>query len=437
MGLIRRVWNAFTERDPPNDRTKTIPAYSGSMGYVSSDDPDRFIPMRYIKERTIFEAIKNRIALDAASLKYVHCKVDEDDQYLETVKDSLNDLFNYQANIDQSSKQILHNFFYTMLDTGCVALVITDASDNPSFTESYNIIKMRVGTVTEWFPQSVRVNVFNEKRGTRENIIVPKSTTVIVQNPFREIMNTPNSIATRLNDKLSLLDYIDRNTGSGKLNLLFQLPYEARTDKKKQRIKNRKKEIEQDLVDNKYGIAYIDSTEKVIQLNRAIDNGLFDQVEYYTKLLFTHLGMTEAILNGTASEQEMTNYYSNIINIIADAFVSEVKRKWISKTAISRGHSFKAFRDMFKLATLSTIATVGQSMVNAEIITSNEVRSMGFGLRPSSEQQADQLANPNINPIRDRVDSDDGSEDYENELAQLDDLDAQLDALEKELGNGG
>lgn len=437
MGLIRRVWNAFTERDPPNDRTKTIPAYSGSMGYASSDDPDRFIPIRYIKERTIFEAIKNRIALDAASLKYVHCKVDEDDQYLETVKDSLNDLFNYQANIDQSSKQILHNFFYTMLDTGCAALVITDASDNPSFTESYNIIKMRVGTVTEWFPQSVRVNVFNEKRGTRENIIVPKSTTVIVQNPFREIMNTPNSIATRLNDKLSLLDYIDRNTGSGKLNLLFQLPYEARTDKKKQRIKNRKKEIEQDLVDNKYGIAYIDSTEKVIQLNRAIDNGLFDQVEYYTKLLFTHLGMTEAILNGTASEQEMTNYYSNIINIIADAFVSEVKRKWISKTSMSRGHSFKAFRDMFKLATLSTIATVGQSMVNAEIITSNEVRSMGFGLRPSSEQQADQLANPNINPIRDRVDSDDGSENYENELAQLDDLDAQLDALEKELDNGG
>lgn len=437
MGLIRRVWNAFTERDPPNDRTKTIPAYSGSMGYVSNDDPDRFIPMRYIKERTIFEAIKNRIALDTASLKYVHCKVDEDDQYLETVKDSLNDLFNYQANIDQSSKQILHNFFYTMLDTGCAALVITDASDNPSFTESYNIIKMRVGTVTEWFPQSVRVNVFNEKRGTRENIIVPKSTTVIVQNPFREIMNTPNSIATRLNDKLSLLDYIDRNTGSGKLNLLFQLPYEARTDKKKQRIKNRKKEIEQDLVDNKYGIAYIDSTEKVIQLNRAIDNGLFDQVEYYTKLLFTHLGMTEAILNGTASEQEMTNYYSNIINIIADAFVSEVKRKWISKTSMSRGHSFKAFRDMFKLATLSTIATVGQSMVNAEIVTSNEVRSMGFGLRPSSEQQADQLANPNINPIRDRVDSDDGSENYENELAQLDDLDAQLDALEKELGNGG
>lgn len=279
--------------------------------------------------------------------------------------------------------------------------------------------------------------MFNEKRGTRENIIVPKSTTVIVQNPFREIMNTQNSIATRLNDKLSLLDYIDRNTGSGKLNLLFQLPYEARTDKKKQRIKNRKKEIEQDLVDNKYGIAYIDSTEKVIQLNRAIDNGLFDQVEYYTKLLFTHLGMTEAILNGTASEQEMTNYYSNIINIIADAFVSEVKRKWISKTSMSRGHSFKAFRDMFKLATLSTIATVGQSMVNAEIITSNEVRSMGFGLRPSSEQQADQLANPNINPIRDRVDSDDGSENYENELAQLDDLDAQLDALEKELGNGG
>lgn len=437
MGVIKRVWNAFTQRDPPNDSSRITDFYSTDIGQISYSRPDRVVLKRG-QERTILSSIMNRIAIDASALKVVHCRVDEEDRYLETIDSKLNRCFKTQANLDESARAFRLNLILSLLDEGDIAIVPTYTDADPRVTDSYDIYEMRVGKVVQWWPEYVKIDLYNDKKGIHEYVTLPKRMVALIENPLSHIMNDPNSTAKRLNEKLSLLDYIDKDHSSGKLNLLFQLPYEARTDKKKAHVENRRQAIKKQLTDDPYGIAYIDSTERVIQLNRSVENGLFEQVEYYTKMLMSQLGMTEEILNGKASEQELTNYYNMTIEPIISVILEEMKRKFLSSNAITRGESIRAFRDIFKMATLTSIANAADSLIRNEVLTSNDVRADGLGYRPSDDPKADQLANPNINP-QDReqaglIDTE-KDESGELQLQQLDEYDRQLDELEAQLNH--
>lgn len=431
MSIFRRVWNAFTERDPP--KIEAAPAFSDYSVHVSSFKPDRVILSRG-QEKTIMASIINRIAIDASALRFVHCRVDEEDRYLGPIDSKFNRCLRVEANIDESARAFRHNAVLSLLDTGDIAIVPTDTTADPNTTEGYDILSMRIGRVVQWWPDRVRVDLYNERKGVHDQIVLSKKYVAIVENPLRSIMNDPSSTAKRLNEKLSLLDYIDRDNSSGKLNLLFQLPYDARTDKRKKYVENRRTSIRKQLVDDPYGIAYIDSSERVIQLNRSVENGLFEQVEYYTKMLMSQLGITEEILNGKASEQELMNYFNMTVEPIVTAIVDEMRRKFLSSNAITRGESIKVFRDPFKMATLTTIANAADSFIRNEILSANDIRTDGLGYKPSDDPKADQLANPNINPQSALSDSS-GITDYDSELAKLDEYDSQLDELEKELSH--
>ena len=385
---FKHAWNAFV-----NNRDPTVYYRDTGPGYSYRPDRPR---LTRGNERSIITSVYNRIALDVASVNIQHCKLDEDGRYLRTIDSSLNKCLNLTANIDQTGRAFVQDIVMSMLDEGCVAIVPVDTTADPKLTESYDILSMRTGKILEWFPQDVRVRLYNEENGQKEDIILPKRTIGIVENPLYAVINEPNSTMQRLIRKLSLLDVTDEQTASGKLNIIIQLPYVIKSEARRQQAEQRRKEIEMQLAGNKYGIAYTDGTEKITQLNRSVENNLMKQVEYLTNLLLSQLGITQAILDGTADDKTMLNYYSRTIEPIVAAIVDEMERKFLSKTARSQNQSIKFFRDPFKLVPVNDIAEIADKFTRNEIMTSNEIRQI-VGLKPSDDPKADKLINSNLN----------------------------------------
>ena len=392
MGLKDRIqelvhsWNTFT-----NSRDHPTYNYDPGQSYYYRPDRTRFTGGN---ERSIATSVYNRIATDAADIDIEHVRLDENDRYIETIKSSLNECFNVEANLDQTGRAFRHDIFMSLLDEGCIAIVPTDTSVNPNNTSSYDILSMRTGKIIEWRPDKVKVRLYNEKTGKREDLWVNKRNCAIVENPFYAVMNEPNSTMHRLKRKLALLDAVDEKTCSGKLDLIIQLPYLVKTDNRRAQADKRRDDIQKQL-QGPYGIAYIDGTEKVIQLNRPLDNNLQKQIEYLTNMFMSQLGFTTAILDGTADENTMTNYFARIIKPLVTAVVDECKRKFLTKTARSQKQSIMYFRDPFKLVPVTKIAEISDSLTRNEIATSNEIRQE-LGWKPSSDPKADQLSNSNL-----------------------------------------
>ena len=383
---LRHAWDVFRNREPTYDYRDTGPA--------SSSRPDR-IRLSGGNERSIVTSIFNRIALDVSSINIKHCRIDENGRFKESINSSLDNCLNLEANIDQTGRAFMQDVVMSMLDEGCVAIVPTDTTLDPITTTSYDIHTMRTGKILEWYPSHVRVRVYNEKTGKQEDIKLPKSMVAIVENPLYAVINEPNSTMQRLMKKLVLLDAVDENTRSGKLDMIIQLPYVIKSDARKSQAEKRRKDIEEQLK-GPYGIAYVDGTEKVIQLNRPIENNLMTQIEYLTKLLYSQLGITEEILNGTANEQTMLNYNSRTIEPIVSAIVDEMKRKFLTKTARSQNQTIQFFRDPFRLVPVNDIAEIADKFTRNEILTSNEIRQI-IGMKPSNDPKADKLINSNLN----------------------------------------
>lgn len=385
---LKHAWNAFFNRDP----TMIYPGYSGGYSYK----PDRPRLSRG-NERSIATAVYNRIAMDAASISIQHVRLDENNRFIETIQSGLNNCLTLSANVDQTGRAFIQDAVLTMLDEGCVALVPVDTTVNPNLTGSYDIETIRTGKIVEWFPKHVRVSVYNEEKGKREDIIVPKSTVAIVENPLYAVVNEPSSTMQRLIRKLVLLDAIDEQSGSGKLDLIIQLPYVIKTPARKAQAEERRKDIEMQLSGSKYGIAYTDGTEHITQLNRPVENNLMKQIEFLTSMLYSQLGITQTILDGTADEKTMLNYYNRTIEPIVSAIIDEMKRKFLTKTARSQLQSIMMFRDPFKLVPVTEIATIADTFTRNEIMSSNEVRQI-IGMKPSNDPKADELRNKNLNP---------------------------------------
>ena len=387
LDRFKNSWNAFfNNKDPSNFYN-----WKGESSYYR---PDR-VRLYPGNERSIVNAIYTRIAMDVAAVDIEHVRVDEEGRYQETIPSELNRCLSLTSNLDQTSRSFIQDAVMSMFDEGCVALVPIDTSEDPRKTFSFDIYSMRTGKITQWYPQDVQVNVYNERTGKREDIILPKSAVAIVENPLYSIMNQPNSTLKRLIRKLTLLDIVDENSSSGKLDLIIQLPYVIKTDARRQQAEIRRKDIEMQLAGSKYGIAYTDGTERITQLNRPVENNLMSQIESLIKLLYSQLGMTEEVMNGTANESTMLNYYNRTIEPILSAFCLEMKRKWLTKTAITQGQSIEFFRDPFKLVTLRSIAQIGEVFTRNAIMSPNEVRGK-LGLKPSDNPDADLLKNRNL-----------------------------------------
>ena len=384
---IKSAWNAFLNRDP----TTIINNYSSGGSYYR---PDR-VRLTRGNERSIVTSIFNRIALDVAAIDIRHCRLDEDDRFQEFIKSSLDDCLHIEANIDQTSRSFIQDAVMSMFDEGCVALVPVDTSINPNDTNSFDIHTMRTGKIITWYPSHVRLEFYNDRTGKKEEITLPKSKVAIIENPLYAIMNEPNSTLKRLMRKLVLLDVIDEQSSSGKLDLIIQLPYVVKSEARKAQAEQRRQDIENQLSGSKYGIAYTDGTEKITQLNRPVENNLMKQIEYLTSMLHSQLGITQAIMDGTADEQTMLNYYTRTIEPILSAIVNELIRKYLTKTARSQGQSIKFFRDPFKLVPVNQLAEIADKFTRNEILTSNEIRQI-VGRKPSSDPKADQLVNSNI-----------------------------------------
>lgn len=385
---VKRAWNAFLNRDPPSDKN-----YSYYGGYSYRPFYDR---KGCAIDKTIITAILSRIAVDASSITIQHVKLDENGRYDETIDSDLNACFNLSANIDQTGRAFIQDIVLSMLEEGVVAVVPVDTDLNPMTTDSYKIYSMRVGTIMEWFPNHVRVRLYNDRTGEKEEITLPKRMVAIVTNPFYAVMNEPNGTMQRLIRKLNLLDAVDEQSSSGKLDLIIQLPYVIKNDLRRQQAEERRKQIEDQLTGSKYGIAYTDGTERITQLNRSLDNNLLAQVEYLTNMAYSQLTITQEIMNGTADETAMTNYYSRTIEPIVSAIVDEFKRKFLTKTARSQNQSIVFFRDPFKLVPIGTVADMADKFTRNEIMSSNEFRQV-IGLKPSKDPAADELRNKNLN----------------------------------------
>ena len=391
---LKHAWNAFiNNRDP----TASFRDIGGGYSYR----PDRPRLTRG-NERSIVTSVYNRIALDVAAIDIQHCKLDENGRLLEEMDSKLNQCLTLEANLDQTSRAFIQDAVMSMLDEGCVAIVPVETTLDPKVTQSYDILSMRTAKILEWFPKHVLVRLYNERTGQKEDIKLPKSMVAIVENPLFAVINEPNSTMQRLIRKLSLLDVTDEQTASGKLDLIIQLPYIIKTDARRQQAEQRRKDIEMQLAGSKYGIAYTDGTEKITQLNRSLENNLMKQVEYLTNLLFSQLGITQSILDGTADEKTMLNYYTRTIEPIVSAIVDEMKRKFLSKTARSQKQSIMFFRDPFKLVPVNDIAEIADKFTRNEIMSSNEFRQI-VGLRPSSDPKADKLINSNLNHPEEQV----------------------------------
>lgn len=383
---LKHAWNAFTNRDPTS--------YYQSVGPGHSLRPDRPRLSRG-NERSITTSIFNRIALDVSGIDIKHCKLDKNGRYVEDVDSRLNNCLNLEANIDQTGRAFIQDVVMSMLDEGCVAIVPVDTRFDPKVTSSYDILSMRTGKIIEWYPEHVKVRVYNEQIGEKEDILLPKKQVAIIENPLYAVVNEPNSTMQRLIRKLRLLDVTDEQTASGKLDLIIQLPYVVKTEARREQAERRRKDIETQLAEGQYGIAYTDGTEKITQLNRSVENNLMKQIEYLTNMVYSQLGITQAVMDGTADEKTMLNYNNRTIEPIVSAIVDEMKRKFLTKTARSQSQTISYFRDPFKLVPVNDIAEIADKFTRNEIMTSNEIRQV-IGMKPSDDPKADELINSNI-----------------------------------------
>ena len=390
MGIsdrLQHAWNAFMNRDPTYNYQ--------DLGNSYSIRPDR---PRFTRgnERSIVTSVYNRIALDVSAISIQHVRLDDNGRFKEQMNTSLNSCLTLSANTDQTGRAFIQDAVMSMLDEGCVAIVPIDTTTDPNISDSYDILTMRTAKILDWYPNHVRIRVYNEKIGRQEETIVPKKMVAIVENPLYAVINEPNSTMQRLVRKLGLLDVTDEQTASGKLDLIIQLPYVIKTEARRQQAEERRKSIEMQLAGSKYGIAYTDGTERITQLNRSLENNLMKQIEYLTSMLYSQLGITQSILDGTADEKTMLNYYSRTIEPIISAIVDEMKRKFLTKTARSQHQSIVFFRDPFKLVPVNDIAEIADKFTRNEIMTSNEIRQI-VGMKPSNDPKADKLINSNLN----------------------------------------
>lgn len=391
MDRLKHAWNTFKNKDP----TQVIWNIGPSYGYR----PDR---MRYTRgnERSIVTAVYNRIAMDVAAVNLKHIRLDENDRYKETIDSGLNNCLSVEANLDQTGRAFIQDLVASMLDEGCVAAVPTDADDEPKDSGNFKVYTLRTGKILEWYPRHVKVEVYNEHEGQRQQIIIPKSTVPLIENPMYSVMNEPNSVYQRLVRKLTLLDVVDEQTSSGKLDLIIQLPYIIKTEARREQAEKRRRDIEKQLSEGKYGIAYTDGTERITQLNRPVENNLMKQIEYLTSMFFSQLGITQSILDGTADEKTMLNYYNRTIEPILSAIADEMKRKFLTPTARSQKQTIAYFRDPFKLVPVNGIAEIADKFTRNAIMTSNEIRQV-IGMKPSSDPDADVLRNKNLSDSSD------------------------------------
>ena len=393
---LMHAWNAFTNKDP------TYLMRSQGLGYGSSNRPYR---QRFTRgnEKSIVNAIYNRIAMDVAAITINHVRLDDNGRFKEVIDSKLNNCFTLNANIDQTGRAFIQDVVMSMLDEGVVAIVPVDTTLNPELTGGYDIESMRVGRIVEWYPRHVKVNLYNDRTGEKQDLIFPKETVAIVENPFYSVMNESNSTLQRLIRKLNLLDVVDEQSSSGKLDLIIQLPYVVKTPARRQQAEERRKMIEDQLADSKYGVAYADGTERITQLNRSVENNLLKTVEYLTNMLYGQLGISEAVMNGTADEKETLNYNNRTIEPIVSAIVDAMKWKFLTLTARTQKQSIMFFRDPFKLVPVENVAEIADKFTRNEIMTSNEFRQV-IGMKPSDDPKADELRNANISaPNEDNV----------------------------------
>lgn len=384
---LKHGWNAFkNNRDPTN--------YYAGVGVPSSYRPDRPRLTRG-NERSIITAIYNRLSLDIASMTIQHVQLDDNGRFTEAKKSPLNNCLTLEANIDQTARAFIQDIALSMMDEGCVAIVPIDTSIDPKVSGSYDIETMRTGKIVDWYPRDVRVRVYNDNTGLKEDILLPKRVVGIIENPFYVVMNESSSTMQRLIRKLTLLDAIDEQSGSGKLDLIIQLPYVVKSQARREQARARRDEIEQQLSGTKYGIAYTDGTERITQLNRPIENNLMKQIEYLTSMLYSQLGITQSVLDGTADEKTMLNYLNRTVEPFVSAIVNEMKRKFLTKTARSQGQTIMFYNDPFRLVPVSDIAEIADKFTRNEIMTSNEIRQV-IGMKPSDDPKADELRNSNI-----------------------------------------
>ena len=407
---LKHSWNAFFSRDPTYIYRDTGPSYSYR--------PDR---PRFTRgnERSIVTSIYNRIALDVASVSIQHVRLDENGRFLESINSGLNNCLTLEANIDQTSRAFIQDVVISMFDEGCVAIVPVDTSSDPE-KGSFEIETMRTGKIIEWYPRYVKVRVYNDRTGQKEDVILSKKSVAIIENPLFAVINEPNSTMQRLIRKLNLLDYIDEQSGSGKLDLIIQLPYVVKTDIKRQQAEQRRKNIEEQLTGTKYGIAYTDATERITQLNRPVENNLMKQIEYLTSMLNSQLGITTTIMDGTADEKTMLNYNNRTVEPVVSAIVDAMKRTFLTKTARSQKQSIMFFKDPFKLVPVNDLAEIADKFTRNEIMTSNEIRQI-VGMKPSDDPRADQLRNSNINQSNEElaeINDNDNSNGTEEEKAR-------------------
>lgn len=396
---LKHAYNAFMNRDPTKDYV--------SYGQSSYENPSRK-RMSMGNEKSIVTSVYNRIALDVGAMDIKHCKMDDEGRFIENVNSRLNSCLTIEANIDQTGRALIQDIVLSMLDEGVVAVVPTETDTNINSSGTFDVYSLRTGKILAWYPSHIRVLVYNEKVGRKQEIVVPKKSVAIIENPLYAVVNEPNSTLKRLIRKLNLLDYVDEQSGSGKLDLIIQLPYLVKSEARKQQADDRRKEIERQLTNTKYGIAYTDGTEKITQLNRPVENNLMKQIEYLTSMLYSQLGITQSVLEGTADEKTMLNYYTRTIEPIVSAIVDEMRRKFLTKTARTQGHTIYYFRDPFKLVPINNIAEIADKFTRNEIMTSNEIRQK-IGMKPSNDPKADQLINSNISQPNEGYD-----EDYNN-----------------------
>lgn len=396
---IKNAWNVFTSRDPTEQ--PVFHDYGISYGYR----PDR-IRLTRGNERSIVNAVYNRIAIDVASIDVKHVKTDENDVFIEEIDSFLNDVLQTEANIDQTGRNLMIDAVISLLDEGVIAIVPIDIDEDEE-TDSFDVLSLRVAKIIQWYPEHVKVRVYNEKTGYKQDIVINKRSVCVVENPFYSVMNEPNSTLQRLIRKLNLLDAIDEQTGSGKLDIIIQLPYVIKTEARKKQAEDRRKDIEAQLAGSKYGIAYTDGTERITQLNRPAENNLLTQIEYLTSMLYSQLGITEEVLNGTADEKTMLNYYNRTIEPIMSAIIDEMKRKLLTWNARKEGQSIKFFRNPFKLVPVTEMAEIADKFGRNEILTPNEIRGI-VGFKPSDDPQANELRNRNISQSNEEIEMEKG-----------------------------
>lgn len=402
---LKHAWNAFLNRDPTE--------YFREVGMSYSYRPDR---IRFTRgnEKTIVTAVYNRIAMDVAAIDIRHVRLDDNGRYLETIESGLNTCLSLEANIDQTGRAFVQDIVMSALDEGCVAIVPVDTTDDPTRTNSYDILSMRTGKILEWFPRHVKVRVYNDRTGQKEDITLPKSRVAIIENPLYSVVNEPNSTMQRLIRKLSLLDAIDEQSSAGKLDLIIQLPYVIRTEGRRQQAEKRRKDIEDQLAGSKYGIAYTDGTERITQLNRPVENNLMKQIEYLTSMLYSQLGITQSVMDGTADEKTMLNYSNKITEPFLSAIVDAMLRTFLTKTARSQKQSIMFFRNPFKLVPVTEIAEIADKFTRNEIMTSNEFRQI-IGMKPSEDPRADELRNKNLSePSNNQPEVPEEKEEFQN-----------------------